>query len=207
MFKLLTPIIGIVVALGLFFTYVQPTFQDVKAVQNETMQYAEAVNRASELQQRIAELRSQQSAIALSDLERLEAFLPDRINEVALLIDLDALATNSNLSLSEISVEKPEEEDSDAAAQALPTDAETDSSFEPVPEFGNTPNSALSGQYTTLDISFTVTGTYNDFREFLSNLEQSLVLMEVVKINFSDTEGDLVPFDLTIRFYSLNAPV
>ncbi len=207
MFKALTPIIGILVAVGLFFTYVQPTFEDVKMIQSETAQYAQAVDRASELQQRISELRAQQNAISISDLERLEAFLPNRIDEVSLLIDIDALATENNLALSNIKVNAESESGDEGGAPATDPamDPTLDPTFDPTANIG-TPAGTASSQYTSLDISFTVNGTYNDFRVFLDEIERSLVLMEVADLVFAESEGDLMPFEVTLRFYSLNAP-
>ncbi len=214
MFKALTPIIGILVAVGLFFTYVQPTFEEVKLIQNETAQYAQAVERASELQRRISELRSQQNAIPLGDLERLEAFLPNRIDEVSLLIDIDALADEHNLVLGDIKVASDDGKESSgdlagrSNAAALPPADATDPAADPTldPLAGTSGSGELVSQYSTLDISFSVTGTYNNFRAFLLEVERSLVLMEVVSIEFTESEGELVPFTVTLRFYSLNAP-
>lgn len=201
MFKALTPIIGIIVAVGLFFTYVRPTFEDIKGIQDETAQYAQAIEKASELQQRINELKQRQNSIPLADLERLEAMLPDRVEEVTVLLDIDALATTHRLVLGDIKV--GEEAKVASAGQHSP-----DGSGQPTDETGllEDPDAALRSQYTTLDMSFSVSGAYDDFRAFLAEIERSLVLMEITKIAFGASEGDAVPFTVAIRLYSLNAP-
>lgn len=212
MFKALTPIISIIVAVGLFFTYIRPTFQDVKAIQDETAEYAQAVEKASELKRRIAELKAQQSAIPLADLERLEALLPDRVDEVAALIDVDALAARHNLILGDIKVVDQKGTDSKGsqatqpgpitpAPGAMPGLAGASGAATPQDAEGG----AIRGQYATLDIGFSVTGAYNDFRLFLEEIEQSLVLMEVTKITFTESEGDAMVFTVGIRLYSLNS--
>jgi Tfp pilus assembly protein PilO len=66
---------------------------------------------------------------------------------------------------------------------------------------------ALQGQYATLDITFSVSGTYSDFKMFLADIERSLVLMEVTKITFTKSEGDTMRFVMGVRLYSLNPPV
>ena len=104
MFKVLFPIIGILIAVGLFFVYVRPTFQAIRGIQDETSQYAQATEKASELMARIAELKQQQSNISLGNLERLEALLPNRVDEVAVLLDIDALAVENHLKLGDIKV-------------------------------------------------------------------------------------------------------
>ncbi len=215
MFKTLTPIIGIIVAVGLFFTYIQPTFQDVKGIQDESASYAEATQKASELQQRISELKAQQSSISLANLERLQALLPDRINEVSVLIDLDTLATMHHLKLGTIKVGDQTSTKTGAQTRqpplaAAPAGAATSPGGVPSP-LGVSPQTgvttgAVQGQYATLDIGFSVSGTYKDFRMFLTDIERSLVLMEVTKITFAKSEGDTVPFMMSVRLYSLNPP-
>lgn len=65
----------------------------------------------------------------------------------------------------------------------------------------------FADQYSTLEIGFSVEGTYDDFRAFLEDLERSLVLMEVTSVAFGSSEGDSIPFSVTIRLHSLNPPV
>ncbi len=214
MFKALTPLIGIIIAIGLFVTYVRPTFADIRGVQDETAQYEQAIEKASELQSRINELKQKQSSISLAHLERLEALLPNRIDEVSVLIDLDMLARNHGLVFGDIAVgdqlknegtssktPDPTDPSSSVAVPGTPT-APGDSTVMP----GIAPESSLSSQYTTLEVTFSVTGSYDDFRAFLKDIEYSLVLMEVVEIKFAESEGDAVPFSMTVRLYSLNAP-
>lgn len=217
MFKALTPIIGIVIAVGLFFTYVRPSFEDVKGIQDETAEYAQAVEKASELQQRISELKQRQSSISLANLERLEALLPDRVDEVAILLDVDALATLHHLTFGDIKVEEKESaetEPPDAPSELVTADMPSpeENLFGDETALGTDPNGVLRSQYSTLDISFSVAGAYSDFRLFLQDIERSLVLMEVTRIVFITSEGNdaaennAPSFTVRVRLYSLNPP-
>lgn len=191
MFHLFLPIAGIVIALALFFVYVQPTFQEVKLIEAETAQYREAVGHAAELERRINELKSRQSSIALSDLERLEAFLPDRVDDVALLMDLSALASEHGLTFGNLN------EAQDGA----------DLPAEDPEEFGAFDDEASAAKpYTPHDVTFAVSGSYAGFRSFLADLERSLMLAEVMSITFTESEGDALSFNMRVRFYSLKQP-
>jgi Tfp pilus assembly protein PilO len=230
MFKALTPIIGIIVAVGLFFTYVRPTFEEVRGIQDDTAEYAQAIDKASELQRRIDELKAQQSSISLANLERLEALLPDRVDEVSTLIDLSTLAEKHHLVFGDINIGGEGKNTSGTkgktgtqttpsgqpvsasapvpAASGAPAAGPASMGPEGMPADGGqfVPAEPLSSQYSTLEIGFSVTGTYDDFRAFLADVERSLVLMEVTKISFSSSEGDAIPFSVTVRLYSLNPP-
>lgn len=223
MFKAPTPIIGILVAIGLFFSYVRPTFEEIKGIQSETAEYAQAVEKASALQARINELKARQSSIPLADLERLEAFLPDRVDEVAALIDLDALAGKHRLVLGDITVGDDEGKSTPGQAGNSPAATPRQTPATPAPGPATTQAAAAmpvsgadflqpgagtpSEEYSALEIGFSVTGTYDDFRMFLDEIERSLVLMEVSKISFTTgDEGDAGQFTMTVRLYALNEP-
>lgn len=201
MFKALTPLLGILIAIGLFFTYIQPTFSDIRAIQDETAQYAEAAEKAAQINQRVEQLKEVQRSIPVAQLERIDAMLPDRIDLVSVLIDVDALASGRGLIVSDIKtgedIQEREPARSDAALQADEDDIDA----------ALMERSATSStHYTTTLLGFTVAGTYSDFRAFLADLERSLVFMDIMSITFAESEGDLTPFEIVVRLYSLNAP-
>ena len=208
MFKALTPVIALIIAVALFFTYVRPTLDDIKLVQDETHEYTEALDKAGQLRARIDELRQERNSISVSNLERLEALLPDSVDEVRLLIDLDALAEAHDLSFNSITVAT--DESGSRTEERTPPVAPTNG--DPNTEIDGVPSAAVSNVsdfFTSLDISFTVTGEYNDFKGFLEDLEQTLVLMEIVELDFvaasdASNKGNDVAYNVTIRVFQLN---
>lgn len=192
MFRTLLPLFALIVALALFFTYVKPTFDEVKLIQDETQEYVDAVEKAEQLRQRVAELISQRNSISQRDLERLETMLPDKVDEVELLIALSSLADAHNLQFSSISVsggvgESPEQE------LGL-TDGGRAESAE-----GNKKG------YIPFRVGFTVAGPYDDFRAFLAALEQSLNFVEVTGLVFNgpDAPGSPTNYRLTLQAFTL----
>lgn len=201
MFKVLTPLAGILIAVGLFFTYIQPTFSDIRAIQDETAQYVEAAEKAAQLSRRVEQLTEAQRSIPVAQLERIEAMLPDRIDIVSVLIDIDALASGRGMIFSDIKtgddIQEREAVRADTAIQG--TDDDIDAAFADRA-------AGASTHYNTTLLGFTVAGTYDTFRAFLADLERSLVFMDIMNITFSESEGDLVPFEIVVRLYSLNEP-
>ncbi len=207
MFKTLIHIFGILIAVGLFFAYIWPTFGDIRVLQEDAAEYAQAVEKAAELKAAIAALEQERSAIALSDLERLAALIPERADEVRVLIDLDALARAHRLALGDIEVDSAEGgagegEAAPQAASARPASA-TAGAAQTAPPPGA---SGGRGEYSALNITFSALGAYEDFRSFLHELERSLALMEVTEITFASSEGDAISFTVGIRLYSLAPP-
>lgn len=202
MFRALLPIVGILIAVGLFFSYVQPTYRETQAVRAEAAQYTEAISHALELQRRVSDLKARQNSISLADLERLEALLPDEIDEVAFLVDLNALAGKHGLGLGDIRVV----DSVDAESADAPSTRRGDTEEEALAPAEGGIDTAARGKYRTLDVHFAVLGTYENFRSFLTDLERSLVLMDIFDLSFSQTEETEAIYLMSVRLYSLNAP-
>ena len=66
------------------------------------------------------------------------------------------------------------------------------------PEAQNSENRLI-----TNDISFDVIGTYDQFKNFLSEIESSLTFMEVKTISFNATEGAFQQYSVTVQTYAL----
>lgn len=207
MFKTLTPIFGILIAVVLFFAYIRPTFDDIRVLQEDAAEYAQAVEQAAELQRRIATLEQERSAIALADLERLAALIPEQVDEVRALIDLDALARAHRLALGDIEVGSSERgaETAEATPQTsfVPASPVTAPATAAIPQAAAPAPARRREEYSVLPITFSVLGAYEDFRSFLFDLERSLAFMEVTKITFASSEGDAVSVTVGIRLYSL----
>ncbi len=186
MFKALTPIFALIIAIGLGVTFVKPTFEEIRALQVEEADYVEAIATANDLRASLEEKKRIRDSYNPTDLERLHTMLPQETHEVALVLDLDALARRHRMSLAGIQV-GAEGAQSAQRAQSPESAAPTDATDTP---------------YTALDISFSLLGTYEDLRAFLESLEQSLVFFDVVDLTFGATEGDLTAYELTVRTYA-----
>lgn len=191
--------VAIVLSVALFFTYVRPMMKDIRAIQDETRDYAQAIERADALRARVNELVAQQNSFSTADLERLEALLPDVRDDVAFMLQVDALADDHNMLFSNIKVTDAEE-----IAEEL-KDEQDKGSADIDPAAGTENTGAMA--YDISEVSFTVTGTYEEFRRFLADLERSLLLVDVVKLDFKESEGDLVAFNLTVRTYSFKSGI
>ena len=185
MFRALTPIFALIIAIGLGMTYIKTEFERIGAVQNQEKEYVDAIERASELKQVLAEKVAERNSYNAIDLERLNVMLPEEVKEVSVVLDLDAIARTSRMSLSNIQVSKGAGSTQQAAE-------------------GQSPAPGSESSIASRDISFTVLGTYNDFRTFVASLEKSLVFFDIVNLSFKETTGDLTAFDVTLRTYAYN---
>lgn len=180
--KALLPVLFIVIAGGIFFGFINPTYTSLKALKAEEATYDGALSRSRELQSVRDKLLARYNTFSTNNLARLSKLIPDNIDNVRLILDLDGIAAGYGMHVRNVSLDANASQASRTAqGQVGPGDARYD--------------------YVTL--SFTVSGTYDTFRAFLADLESSLRLVDVSGISFSSTPTGLYEYTVGIKTYWL----
>ena len=193
MFKMTLSVVGLVIAGGIFFFFTQPTYDAVKVLGREIGEYNQALDKASELQQLKQSLLSRYNAFNPSDIDRLHKMLPDHVDNVRLVLDLDYLASTNGMALQNVVISNPLiEEGSSGVINAI--------------EGGRQ-------KYDSLTLKFATRGTYQNFVTFLQELEVSLRIVDLVSLNIereirsqSETRSEPGPtyrYNMTLRTYWL----
>lgn len=176
--KNIISIILILAAVVLFALFTNPRFAGIDRLSEEVAAFDNALDRSKELISLRDALLTRYNSIPTETIDRISTMLPDSIDTVRLIIDIDALASRYGMSLNNISI----------------------GSTEDVAD-GIGPSGDL---YGTLTLSFTVASTYDRFRAFLSDLERSLRIIDVTSISFgTQTEAGLTPYTITFNTYWL----
>lgn len=193
MMRTLTPLLSLLIAVLLYFFFTQPAFTEVTELKGEIDEYEDATESylefSSLLEQKLSVKRNRSAA----ENERLERLLPDDVDETRILVDLEAMAESHNMLFGNVEVKTGEE------AQFSVQEEGSEDEF--VDEFER-PAVRGFGLVST-EITFEVIGTYEQFKELLSDIEESLTLLEVTKITLNATEGSFQQFAVTIRTYAL----
>ncbi len=157
----------IMVAGAIFYLYTDPTYTVIQGNQAQIAQYNAALDKAAQLESVMKQLLAKFNAFNPSDLARLQTMLPDQVNDIALILDFDTLASKDNMSLENVDVNSNE-------ASAVQ----------------NTSATGVVGtvnvDYNTLVMNFTVHGTYAAFEQFLSVLQSSLAIVDIQSIKVTD---------------------
>ena len=99
------PALALILSVGIFFAYVKPTWSGpLKETKVAIANYEQALDAADEYKKRKNELASARNAIDQDNLNRLSVLLPDSVDNVSLILDINALAARSGLSLANIDV-------------------------------------------------------------------------------------------------------
>lgn len=205
MFKALTPLAALLIAIGLAFTYVQPSFVAIKVIERETVEYENALKHASALQARIDEKLDQRRGFDQAGLVRLSQLLPTEVSEVDIILTLDGLARDHAMTFGAIDVAEAAADESasvtpdDTATETLIADADADLDAALMTDPVSEPQEQ---GLTYIDFSFTVEGTYEQLKEFTADLERSLTLFEIMSLEFEESEGDMTAFSFIIRTYA-----
>jgi hypothetical protein len=190
MIKLFISGVGMAVALGIFFMYTQPTYDKTQVLTQEIDRYNQALDKAAELQQLKQSLLSRYNAFNPEDLVRLQKLLPDHVDNVRLILDLDNLAKKHDMSLQSVTISGPR---SETAGNASSLGA----------------IGASQQKFDSLTLQFSTEATYPVFKQFLGELESSLRIVDLVTLTLSprsSAAGSNEPtysFNITIRTYWL----
>lgn len=106
MTKTLVPIFSIIAALALYFLFISDNLERIGELQTEASQFDEALASAQELEEIIDRLTTEKNDISTSDLNKLDVLLPDRIDSVRFIYDLNTIANIHNKTLADVGLEE-----------------------------------------------------------------------------------------------------
>ena len=184
MMRTLTPVFSIVIALVAFFFYTQPKYDGTTSIESDITEYNKAVDTAQKLNTLIQNLLNEKNTHSQAELVKLDKIVPQEVDEVRLIVDLKNMAKHYNMLFGNIEVSS-EPVDTSKLTSATVSDAIGADSF------------------VTSDISFSLIGTYDQFKSMLYDIERSMTILDVTNLSIAASEGTLQQFNITVRAYSL----
>jgi Tfp pilus assembly protein PilO len=185
MIRTFVSIVCLVAAGGIFFMYTQPAYDTVQGQNVNIAQYDGALQKATELQQIKQTLLAKYNSFDPNNIDRLQKMLPDHVDNVRLILDMDNLAQMHGMALQNVSVSAAPTVSGQTAVGTI---------------------NAAKQKYDSLTIKFTTVGSYDTFRQFLSDLQSSLRIVDLVALDLtpvSVTGAGQYSYDITLRTYWL----
>jgi len=183
MAKVFIPLILAAAAIGLFVMYTNPTYKDTQALAVQAQAYEEALQKAQELRTVRDELLAKRNSFSANDIAKLERILPDNVDNIRLIIDINNIAVRHSLSLTNVAL--GEMSDSSVARK----EGAVGSSGDPT---------------GSVEVGFTLSATYDGYLAFLQDLEHSLRIVDIIGVTFKAETGDRNSYDFIIRTYWLH---
>ena len=190
--KYLLPIILILASTGLFILYTNPNYLAVKDLRVEAASYDEALSNAKQLQAVRDTLVTKYNSISPDVLDRLSKFLPDNVDNIKLILEIDRIASQYGMQVKNIKYDVAQKAADPAKSQFVAT------SKEPVKDFGS------------FDLEFSVEGSFGNFVSFTDSIEKSLRIVDINSVSFSSSDTalpgapkDNYKYDFKIKTYWL----
>jgi Tfp pilus assembly protein PilO len=183
MTRLFLPIILLAASLGLFIFYINPTYQEIKGLAVQSASYDEALTKSQQLRSLRDQLLATRASFSEDDVNKLGRMLPDNVDNIRLIIDINNIASRHSLTLSGISVGDTSSSASQQSALAV------------------APSGSAIG---SVEVGFSVTTDYDTFLSFLADLEHSLRIVDVDQLSVTTGTGDLNQYALQIKTYWLH---
>ena len=192
--QIILPIILLVIAGGVYFGLTDPLIngdgflggeQNIAELRQEKASLKKALTDAADLKDRAAELEQKVQSIAPEKIARLDDFLPDAVDDLQLIVDVNNIASRSNMRLNDVTLGRASG-----------------------PRAGEEDKATVEPEVATVQVSFTVVGAYGDFKNFLRDISTSLRILEVKELEFSSTAeggamGVAYAYDVTVETYYL----
>ena len=183
MIRFFTPILILGLALVCFFYFTTPVLEEIDGLKARRLALAAALDNATRLRDRQRELLDLQNTIDPNDLTALKQLLPNNIDNVRLIIDINNIAKKYGLTVRNPSIVKEAETGAvapGAAASQKPT-----------------------GGKNSVVISFSVSASYEILKLLLNNLAHSLRIVDVESVSFSGNDKNLYDYKISLRTYWL----
>ncbi|MCX6820043.1 MAG: hypothetical protein NT019_02025 [Candidatus Adlerbacteria bacterium] len=181
--RIILPVFLFAAALGLFVLYTNPAYQTIKNLSVQNASYDDALTKSAELHSLRDRLLATRASFSNDNVIKLSHVLPDNVDNIRLIIDINNIAARHGLALS--TVELGSVSDSDQKRSALAVGS----------------SGAAVG---SVQVGFSVAAKYDDFLVFLQDLEHSLRIVDIDKISFNTGPGDLNVYSVDIRTYWLH---
>lgn len=189
----ITAIILIVLAIGIYMTFTKAKLAEVNAVRAVNSEYISAIANADELIKVRDKVLNEYKSLSEDNRTRLDKMLPNTVDNIRLIIDLNSVAVRHNLSLRNIRA-------------AVTGSSKGASSPMPISQ-GGIPGGITSIPTPILDtvsVSFSVNAPYQQFIDLLREFEANLRVMDVTRLSISagSTSG-LYDFGVELKTYWL----
>ena len=167
----------LIASVGLFIGYTNPTYNAAQRSSATLVQYEQALSNSKKLFAEQGTLIAKLDTFNQSDIAKLETLLPDSVDSVSLIIELDSIASQFGMQVRDF-VAGNQDQSSTLGGNTTP--------------------------YGTLSLAFSTTASYPTFIAFLKALEDNLRLIDVNSISFSSASNNAVyDFSLGVNTYWL----
>ena len=187
----LTATILIVLAIALYFTYTSGVWNDAVAIKSVNDQYSGAITNAEQLISVRDKVLKSYNNISADDRDNLDKIIPNTVDNIRLIINLNSVALQHGFSLKNIT----------ASTKTSSTNSSNNS-----PVSMNSNSQSFNISIPTLDtvaVSFSASAPYQQFISFMQDLEASLRIMDITHLTVTANDTGTYDFSVQLNTYWL----
>ena len=180
MFKFILPITFIFLAVSLYFSYINPGFDKIDAINKEIVSLNDTLSeKEEEIDKKLAKLKKQMASISSEDEEKLDRLVPQRsdFDEAGFVNDMNNIASLHDMKqLDDV-------------------------------QFSNQSSTVIDEDfkdYGTFKVRFNIEGAYDKFIVFLKDIEKNEQLVDVEVTSFQSDETGVYKYGVSLVTYWLN---
>jgi len=191
MFRFATPIILIGIGTAGFFMFTKPLYKEISILKTQVASYDEALNNSKSLESERDKLTQEYNTIDKNNLTKLEKMLPDSVNNIRLILEIEKLSLQYGMALKDIKYDTKSQTTGTATTPVIQS---------------NKNNLAVKDNkdYGAWDLGFSTQGSYFDFLNFIKDLEKNLRIVDITSIEFSSNTGTGLATTLPSSIYKYN---
>lgn len=152
----------------------------INGLKEQEVSLNSALNNARTLKTKIDELSKTEQNIPALDRERLDKFIPDAIDNINLIIDINTIAVRNGMIIKDVQFK-------------------TNSNDKAVSDSADKAANDVSIANTTM--SFSVTGNYKSFAGFLQGLADSIRVADVTSLSFKVDDKGQNQYNFEVKTY------
>lgn len=168
------PIILIGISVAVFFMFSNPFYKDIGQLRAKADSYNEALDNSKALENERDKLTAKDNSINPDDKIRLQKLLPENIDNIRLILEIEQIALPYGMVLKDIKYSGNETKKDASNTGTTPAVVQ-----------GGAAASASSKDYGVWDLEFSTVGSYDNFLNFTRDLEKNLRIVDVSSIQFS----------------------
>ena len=143
-------------------------------------QYQDALNKSASLNKLRQDLTTKFNSISVEDKDRLDKMIPDSVDNIRLILDIDSIARVHGMRILGTKIIQG-----------------------PSADERNNPTIVDTKPYSSMGLSFSVTSSYDNFLNFLNDLEHSLRIVDITGIQIQPQRTGVYSFSVNLKTYWL----
>jgi hypothetical protein len=189
--KNITSLILIILAIGLFFTYTDGEIKGMKTIQVSNAAYLTAIQNSQQLIAERDKVLAIYNTLTTQEKANLDKILPDNIDNVRLMIDMNNIASRHGIVLQGLSTS------ADGSGGASGSNSRASSAV-------NSGTNPSSDTVNPVSISFGFSSSYANFLSFMKDVESSMRILDISSMSVTANPTGTYNYSMQLQTYWLS---